>query len=110
VLESRRTVTQGDQGQEQRRTFAQVLESRRTVIQGDLNKGEEGLSSRDQVQRRKVQVVQQGEENPAARNRRTDFWGADLRYHLRYQRTDLADLRYQRMDRSSADLRYQRKI
>jgi hypothetical protein len=29
------------------------------VIQGDLSKGEEGLSSRDQVQRRKVQVVQQ---------------------------------------------------
>jgi hypothetical protein len=58
VLESRRTVTQGDQGQrgaKKRRTFAQVLESRRTVIQGDLSKGEEGLSSRDQVQRRKVQ-------------------------------------------------------
>jgi hypothetical protein len=61
VFESRRPVTQRDQGQEQRRTFAQVLESRRIVIQEDLNKGEEGLLSRDQVQRRKVQVVQQGE-------------------------------------------------
>jgi hypothetical protein len=48
---------------EQRRTSTQVLESQRTVIQGDLNKGEEGLSSRDQVQRKKVRVVQQGEEN-----------------------------------------------
>jgi hypothetical protein len=39
-----------------------VLESRRVAIQGDINKGEEGLSYREQFQRRKVQVVQQGEE------------------------------------------------
>jgi hypothetical protein len=65
-----------------------VLESRRTVIQGDLSKGDEELSSRDQVQR-KVQVVQQGEENLAVRNRRTDFCGVDMKY----QRTDLADMR-----------------
>jgi hypothetical protein len=39
--------------------------------------------------------VQQGEENPAAtKNRRTDFWGADLRYQPR----DLTDLRYQQED------------
>jgi hypothetical protein len=100
VLESRRTVSQGDQGQEQRRTFAQVLESPRTMIQGDLSKGEEGLSSRDQVQKRKVEVVQQREENLASRNQRTYFWGVDLRY----QRTDLADMRYQHED--LADLRY----
>jgi hypothetical protein len=61
---------------QEKRTFAQVLESRRTVIQGDLSKGEEGLSSRDQVQRRKVQVVQQGEENPATRNRKDGFLGS----------------------------------
>jgi hypothetical protein len=53
VLESRRTMTQGDQGQEQRKTFSEVLESQRTMIQRNLSKGE-GLSSRDQVQRRKV--------------------------------------------------------
>jgi hypothetical protein len=31
------------------------VESRRIVIQGVLNKGEEGLSSKDQIQRRRVQ-------------------------------------------------------
>jgi hypothetical protein len=40
---------------------------------------------------KKVKVVQQGEENPAARNRKSDFWGADLRY----QWIDLTNLRNQ---------------
>jgi hypothetical protein len=88
-----------------------VLESQRTVIQGDLNKGEEGISSRDQIQRRKVQLVQQGEENPVAKKSKDRFLERDLRYQrtdlvdLRYHRTDLANLRYQQAD--LADLRYQ---
>jgi hypothetical protein len=43
ILKARLVEGERYQGQEQRRTFAQVFESRRTLIQGDLSKGEEGL-------------------------------------------------------------------
>jgi len=35
--------------------LTESVESQRVVIQGVLNKGEEGLSSKDQIQRRRVQ-------------------------------------------------------
>ena len=39
--------------------LSESIETQRTVIEGYLSKGEEGHSSRDQVQRRKGQVEQQ---------------------------------------------------
>jgi hypothetical protein len=55
-------------------TFSQVLESGRTMAQGDLRKGEEGISYKDQVQRRKVQVVQQEEKTQQPEIEGYNFW------------------------------------
>jgi hypothetical protein len=100
------------------------------MIQGDLSKGEEGISSRDQVQRRKVQEGEEETSNQKSKDRflgsrsevpvnrssisevPADKFSADLRYqradlaNMRHQQTDLVDLRYQRTN--LADLRYQR--
>jgi hypothetical protein len=85
---------------EKKRTFAQVLESRRTVIQRDLSKGEKGLSSGDQVQRRKVQRCSRRRKlnNQKSKDKFLNSPACKSSTDMRYQWANLVDLRYKRRD------------